>query len=219
MQATEQRLRTSLNEGLQQLKLNLTAVAEDKLLNYLKLLDHWNGAFNLTAVQDPQEMIYRHLLDSLAVGPHLTGQRFIDVGTGAGLPGIPLAIMFPDREWYLLDSNGKKTRFLFQVKTALSLDNITICHHRVEHFQPEQLFDGVLSRAFASLLAMVHGCSHLLSANGFFLAMKGRWPERELEDIEGLASLVASHSLEVPFLGEQRHLLLLAAQHPNRDTP
>ena len=106
----------------------------DRLLGYLGLLQKWNRAYNLTAVRDPAQMVCRHLLDSMAVGPFLRRRRLLDAGTGAGLPGVPLAILFPDREFHLLDSNGKKTRFLFQVKTALRLDNIQIQQQRVETF-------------------------------------------------------------------------------------
>jgi 16S rRNA (guanine527-N7)-methyltransferase len=179
------------------------------LLHYLELLVKWNRAYNLTAVRDPAEMIPRHLLDSLVVGPLLREERLVDVGTGAGLPGVPLAIMFPDRAFHLLDSNGKKTRFLFQVKTALGLDNMTVHHARVETFSHRPAFDAVLSRAFASLQDMVACCRHLVSKGGRFLAMKGAWPEEELRAVEGQCNVVAVHPLQVPGLEEQRHLVEL----------
>ena len=177
------------------------------LLNYLDLLAKWNKAYNLTAVRDIAQMVPRHLLDSLAIAPHLEGRRFIDVGTGAGLPGIPLAIMFPDREFHLLDSNGKKTRFLFQVKTTLGLDNMAVHHARVESFQPERLYDVVLSRAFASLKDMVVGCRHLLDGDGRFLAMKGAYPAEELAAVGRQCELKGAYPLVVPGLAEQRHLV------------
>ncbi len=185
----------------------MTATQQDSLLAYLELLAKWNRAYNLTSIREPQQMIPRHLLDSLVVGPLLQGSRVIDVGTGAGLPGVPLAILFPEREFHLLDSNGKKTRFLFQVKTALALDNMTVHHARVEKFEPGQAFDAVLSRAFASLRDMVAGCRHLVSTTGRFLAMKGAYPHRELAEIEDQCDLVAVHTLQVPGLDEQRHLV------------
>ena len=141
----------------------LDVSVQARLLDYLVLLHKWNRAYNLTAVRDPQQMVTRHLLDSLSIAPHVRGQRLIDVGTGGGLPGVPLSILFPDREFHLLDSNGKKTRFLFQVKTALGLDNMAVHQARVESFE-QGPFDAVLSRAVASLEDMVTGCRHLLAA-------------------------------------------------------
>jgi len=202
-----------LERGLQELTLSLPSATEERLLAYLQLLARWNEVHNLTAIKNPLEMVTRHLLDSLAVLPYLRGKQFIDVGTGAGIPGIVLAIACPDTEWELLDSNGKKTRFLFQVKTTLGLDNISVCHHRVEQYHPSRLFDGVVSRAFASLADMVRCCRHLLAEGGVFLAMKGQWPEQELADLTGLATLDASYPLNVPGLAEARHLLVLEPDH------
>ena len=182
------------------------------LLNYLDLLAKWNKAYNLTAVRDIAQMVPRHLLDSLAIAPHLEGQRFIDVGTGAGLPGIPMAIMFPDREFHLLDSNGKKTRFLFQVKTALRLDNIVVHQARVETFRTAEPFEAVLSRAFASLQDMALSCRHLLAPGGCLLAMKGTDPAQEIEELNQGSVDVEVYPLVVPGLVEQRHLVKIALQ-------
>ncbi len=179
---------------------------QERLLDYLALMIKWNKAYNLTAVRDPAQMVTRHLLDSLAIVPHVRGQRLIDVGTGGGLPGVPLSILFPEREFHLLDSNGKKTRFLFQVKTALGLDNMTVHQARVESVELDP-FDAVLSRAFASLEDMVEGCRHLLAADGHFLAMKGAYPTEEIAAVEDRCQLQAVHALTVPGLGEQRHLV------------
>ncbi|MEP1595974.1 MAG: 16S rRNA (guanine(527)-N(7))-methyltransferase RsmG, partial [Halieaceae bacterium] len=179
----------------------------DSMLAYLALLIKWNSTYNLTAVRDPEAMVVRHLLDSLAIAPLVDGKRMIDVGSGAGLPGVPLAILNPAKEVHLLDSNSKKTRFLFQVKTALGLDNMVVHHQRVESFQPSQQYDVVLSRAFAGLPDMVASCSHLLKPDGVFLAMKGVYPQDELEAVESLCTIEAVQPVVVPDLDEHRHLV------------
>jgi 16S rRNA (guanine527-N7)-methyltransferase len=203
----DSQLAKDLQGGCDALELPLDSCQHALLLGYLGLLARWNKAYNLTAVRDEGQMVTRHLLDSLVIAPHIRGRRLIDVGTGAGLPGIPLAILFPEREFHLLDSNGKKTRFLFQVKTALRLDNMVVHHARVESFATDQLFDVVLSRAFASLGDMVDGCRHLLAPDGRFLAMKGAYPTGELELVSDQYELKAVFPLVVPGLSEQRHLV------------
>ena len=203
-------LENRLQRGCDALGLQCDAGQRQQLLAYLQLLHKWNAAYNLTAVRDPAQMVTRHLLDSLAVAPHLPAGNAIDVGTGAGLPGVPLAILFPQRQFALLDSNGKKTRFLFQVKTALSLDNMQVHHQRVESFQPSGSYDVVLSRAYASLRDTVSSCRHLLAPGGRFLAMKGSLNPGELEQVAASCEVLAVHALAVPGLDEQRHLLELA---------
>jgi 16S rRNA (guanine527-N7)-methyltransferase len=202
-------LADNLQRGCDALGFTVTREQQRLLLLYLELLVKWNRTYNLTAIRDAGQMIPRHLLDSLVVGPLLKESRVMDVGTGAGLPGVPLAVVFPDREFHVLDSNGKKTRFLFQVKTALGLDNMTVHHARVERFSPERGFEAILSRAFASLRDMIAGCRHLLLPGGRFLAMKGVYPAEELAVIEDQCDVVAVHPLQVPGLAEQRHLVEL----------
>lgn len=201
----------TLAQGLQQMGLDQVEGLQAKLLLYLELLQRWNGAYNLTAVRDPSQMVFRHLLDSLAIAPFLpqSARRLIDVGTGAGLPGIPLALLNPHQHYDLLDSNGKKTRFLFQVKTTLGLDNITVRNVRAESWHPQQPYDVVLSRAFASLADMLACCAHFCDKSGRFLAMKGTCPEAELTAIATLCDIRQVHSLQVVGLDEDRHLVEL----------
>ncbi len=203
----ESRLGIQLQQGCAALQLSLDARQQERLLDYLGLLAKWNKAYNLTAVRDEAQMVTRHLLDSLAIAPYVTGQRCLDVGTGAGLPGIPMAILFPQRDFLLLDSNGKKTRFLFQVKTALRLDNMTVHQARVESFSAAEPFDTVLSRAFASLQEIVQGCRHLLAPGAKILAMKGAYPAQEIADASQLGAEMVVHPLTVPDLEEERHLV------------
>lgn len=169
-----------LDQGLEQFGLNSFS---DKLFEYLLLLKKWNLAYNLTAVRDLESMVNKHLLDSLAILPWVHGNRVIDVGTGAGLPGIPLAITQPEKSFVLLDSNGKKTRFLNEVKRQLQLKNLEVVHFRVENYHPSQGFDTVISRAFSSLAQMLHWTEHLVADDGIWLAMKGRYPDAELLEI------------------------------------
>lgn len=190
-----------------------TDVKIDLLLDYLQLLIKWNKAYNLTAIRNPDEMISKHILDSLSIAPHINGQYFLDVGTGAGLPGVILAILYPQREFDLLDSNGKKTRFLFQVKTELKLDNISIFQCRVENHTAGPVYDGILSRAFSTLHDMVKGSSHLLKDSGNFYAMKGVYPRIEIEELEreDLAVQVAeTFPLDVPGENAERHLVVIS---------
>lgn len=172
--------RQILLEGMQQLKLDFPC---EGLLNYLSLLHKWNQAYNLTAIRDMKAMVTKHLLDSLAILPWLHGSRILDVGTGAGLPGIPLAIARPDLHVVLLDSNGKKARFLQEVKRVLALNNIDIMQTRVENYYPTQNFDTVTSRAFSDLQQMLVSTHHLIAKNGIWLAMKGKRPEAELANV------------------------------------
>lgn len=198
-----------LEEGVTALGQSLAPEKIDILLAYHLLLQKWNKAYNLTAVRNAEEMISRHILDSLSIAPYFEGQRFLDVGTGAGLPGIVLAIAYPDREFDLLDSNGKKTRFLFQVKTELALANVAVFHSRVERHQPGQLYDGIFSRAFATLQDMLEGSRHLLDKSGHYYAMKGIYPDQELSAIEKDYKVEACHPLEVPGADGQRHLVVI----------
>ena len=180
------------------------------LYEYLQLLQKWNKPFNLTAIKKAEEMIPKHLMDSLSVLVHLGGARRVcDVGTGAGLPGIPLAVCCPETEFVLLDSNGKKTRFLHQVRRHLNLNNVTIVEGRAEDYQPDVGFDAVLSRAFADLMRMCQVTQHLLKKNGVWLAMKSQILETEQATLDARVVLVEQRALQVPGLNEVRQLAVL----------
>lgn len=179
------------------------------LQQYVRLLQRWNRKFNLTAVRDESRMVVRHILDSLAVLGHLQGDNFVDVGAGAGIPGIPLAIATPSRQYTLLDGNGKKTRFMFQAISELGLANCSVVKERVPQWRPEALFDAVISRAFASLADMVDTCAHLLAPGGRFFAMKGALDEDELAAVAGAARVQSVIPLVVPGLDEARCLVVL----------
>lgn len=180
------------------------------LIQYVELLNKWNKAYNLTSVRDPKDMIIKHIMDSLMVGPLLKGHSFIDVGTGPGLPGIPLAILYPERKFVLLDSLGKRITFLRQVVFQLKLENVTPVKSRVEEYHPDQPFDGVLSRAFSSLIDMVTWCEHLVSKDqGRFLALKGIYPSEEISVLPNNITVENSYTIVVPQLEGERHLIEL----------
>lgn len=202
----------TLLSGVAQLGLSVDEQAVNKLLAYHRLLIKWNKTYNLTAVRNPLHMVGRHLLDSLSLVPHIQGRRFIDVGTGAGLPGIVLAIVFPEYSFDLLDSNGKKTRFLTQAVAQLGLGNVRVHQCRVEQFLPGQPYEGVVTRAFSTLADMVQCCSHLLAQHGKFYAMKGIYPAQELSELEKTYKVNACHPLQVPGEEGARHLVVLSTQ-------
>jgi 16S rRNA (guanine527-N7)-methyltransferase len=183
--------------------------ARDKLARYLELLHTWNRSFNLTSITEPAEMVSLHIMDSLAVAPYLQGQRALDVGSGAGLPGIPLAIACPETNWTLLDKNGKKTRFLTQVIAELGLQNIKAVHSRCEDFQPSVCFDSILSRAFGSLALFVETTAHLLCSNGIFIAMKGKYPDEELAELPNRFITQHVTRLEIKGIMAERHIVCI----------
>jgi 16S rRNA (guanine527-N7)-methyltransferase len=196
--------RKILVSGIASLNLKVTDQQVDQLLNFIKLIEKWNKAYNLTAIRDRDEMARLHILDSLAIVPHIEGKRIIDIGTGAGLPGIPLAICLPEDGFTLLDSNAKKTRFVQQVVLELKLKNVEVLHSRVENYHPEQTYDAVLTRAFASLPDIVKLTAHLLSKEGVLLAMKGQSLDAELAEITAKKSVI---SVSVPGTDVERCLV------------
>ncbi len=200
-------LQARLEQGIARLGLSLPAAAVSRLLDYQALLERWNAAYNLTAVRDPAEMITRHLLDSLAILPFVCGASLADLGTGPGLPGVVLAIAAPGREVLLVDSNGKKVRFLREAIRALKLDGVRAVQSRVEDVQGR--FDCITARAFASLADMLAWGGHLLAPEGIWLAMKGRQSEDELSGVPRDFAVRETHVLAIPGLEAERRLIVL----------
>lgn len=200
-----------LADGLAALALELDAGTQEKLLDHVRLLAKWNRAYNLTAVRDPAEMIVRHVLDSLVIAPYLRGPAVLDVGTGAGLPGIPLALACPELQFTLLDSNGKKIRFLTQAVAELGLANADVIQSRVEDWQPGRRFDTIMARAYSSLAGLIRQTRHLLAEGGRYLLMKGIWPTAEAGDLPAGFRLVEAPRLEVPGLDAERHVVIIEA--------
>ncbi|CAI8879694.1 16S rRNA (guanine(527)-N(7))-methyltransferase RsmG [Methylocaldum szegediense] len=197
-----------LSEGISALDIPSTQEQQRKLLAFLRLIDKWNRVYNLTAIRDLRTGVDLHLLDSLTVWPYLRGERIIDVGTGAGLPGIPLAIMSGSRHFVLLDSNAKKTRFVQQAVIELGLPNVEVITTRVEDYRPERAFDTVVTRAYASLADILAKTRRLLIPRGVILAQKGQLPEKEVQSVKHCT--VRTHKLTIPGLDVERHLVEIA---------
>ena len=202
-------LRQQLEFGLKQMGLHYSVETQQKLVHYIQLIARWNKTFNLTAIRDVEEMVSKHLLDSLVVQPYLESTLILDVGSGAGLPGIPFAITSPDKKFVLIDSNGKKTRFLVQAKIDLKLDNVEVIHQRVEDFQPMEeghriYFDVITARAYAATDEILKTTAHLQDEATSILVMQGKL-DRQLKSEQ--YQLVSSYSLDVYGLDAERHLL------------
>ncbi|HTP95038.1 MAG TPA: 16S rRNA (guanine(527)-N(7))-methyltransferase RsmG [Burkholderiales bacterium] len=204
-------LAAQLAQGVAALGLDLPEALQARMLSYLALLQKWNRVHNLTAVREPRKMVSYHLLDSLAVLPHLEARTLVDVGSGAGFPGIPLALARPDWRVVLLDSNHKKAAFLRQATGELGLANVEVVCARANDWRPPHGFDVVISRAFAELPEFVALAAHLLAPGGVFAAMKGLYPFEEIEQLPDTCKLLRVVALQVPGLNAQRHLALLEA--------
>jgi len=202
-------LADALAAGIRTLNLDIATAAQQRMLDYLALIEKWNKAYNLTAVRELQKMLTHHLLDSLAVLPHLRGPRILDVGTGAGLPGIPLALARPDWHFTLLDSNHKKSAFLRQAVIELQLGNAEVACARVEDWNDPHPFDTVVSRAFSEIAEFIALAGRLCAKDGVVIAMKGVYPHEELTQLPQAFRLCGVVPLQVPGLGAERHVALL----------
>lgn len=204
---------STLIAGAAQFGISLTQEQAAQLLRLLDELDDWNQLMNLTAIRDRAQQITKHLLDSLSIQPYLRGTRIIDVGTGAGFPGLPLALVNPDRQFTLLDSTAKKLKFIDHAAQMLGLSNVRTVHSRAEEFEPDERFDIVVSRAVGPVAKFTHWSAHLCVGGGRLLAMKGRYPHDELEKLPNGWKLAGVHRLSIPGLDEERHLVELCRSH------
>lgn len=198
-----------LKKALADHGIQATDEQQAQWISYLDALVTWNKVYNLTSITEPREMVYLHLIDSLLVAPFIHGTHCLDVGSGAGLPGIPLAILSPEQHWTLLDKNSKKTRFMFQVAAQLGLKNVTVVHQRGEAFQPTTPYDTIISRAYASLALFVETTEHALATKGQFIAMKGKYPDDEIAELPQHIQVTATHALTVKGMPIDRHVICL----------
>jgi 16S rRNA (guanine527-N7)-methyltransferase len=201
-----------LKNSLKKCELTVTEDQQLQLIRYVLMMHKWNKAYNLTSIRDPKNMVIKHVIDSIVVAPFLDKIYYIDVGTGPGLPGIPLAIMCPDKQFILLDSLGKRVRFMKQVAYELKIENIQPVQSRVEDYFPDVKIDGVLSRAFASLKDMLHWCQHLVDSDGVFIALKGQLTTAELDELPLEFTLLETVKLDVPDLEGARHIVKIKKQ-------
>jgi len=203
--------KAKLEAGLKEAGIELSDAIRQKLLDYLSLMHKWNKVHNLTAVRDPEDMVTLHLLDSLSVLPHINAKRLLDVGSGAGLPGIPLALCLPHLQVTVMDSSHKKASFLRQAKAELGIANLEVVCGRVEQYHPDVLFDIVISRAFSDLAEFISLTRHLCAPGGVWMAMKGVYPYDELAQLKSAPAQIVP--LQVPGLAAQRHLVFLANEN------
>ena len=205
----EDQLIRHLHQGLTDLGLDPQACPCDAFIEYINLLAKWNHAYNLTGVREKKRMIHAHVLDSLAVLPYLRGNRCLDIGTGAGLPGFILALMQPEQAWTLLDSNGKKIRFLRQLLYEMKTENVEIIHSRAEKFLSSVAYSSIISRAFGTLDVFYRAVEHLSHPGTRLLAMKGKLPEQELREVAGFKKYISVQALQVPGIDAHRSLVIL----------
>ena len=207
-----------LAAGAQELGISLAAHQRQQLLDLLAELADWNTRFNLTAIDDPAEAVRKHLLDSLSIHAHVRGRTVADVGSGAGFPGLPLAVADPAREITLIEATGKKAQFLEHARTRLGLDNVRVVNSRAEQFKPQARFDSVTARALGKLAEFIRVAGHLAAPRGRLLAMKGQFPHAELQELPRTWQSTAVHRLAVPGLDAQRHLVELQRKPAEKHT-
>jgi 16S rRNA (guanine527-N7)-methyltransferase len=211
--------RQLLADGAQELRLDLASATLDGLLHLVDELEEANAQFNLTAIRDRPGMLRKHVLDSLSLQAFLRGTRVADVGTGAGFPGLPLALVDPQRQFTLIEATGKKARFVFQTAERLGIANVTVVHTRAEQYRPTELFDTVVARALSSLADFVAFAGHLCAPGGRLLAMKGKRPDEEISALPKSFRVLAVHRLRVPGLDDERHLVELSRAGPTTSKP
>ncbi|HBH35726.1 MAG TPA: 16S rRNA (guanine(527)-N(7))-methyltransferase RsmG [Gammaproteobacteria bacterium] len=202
-----------LSKGLEALEIELSGQQQQLLLDYLSLLNKWNKAINLTAIRDPRQMVALQLLDSLAVLPFIRDAPLLDIGSGGGLPGIPIAIAQPQLDVTLLDSNGKKTRFLTQAKLTLQLQNVTVAQTRIEAWQPSIPPLSITCRAFSTLQQIIDWSQHLLTPQSEIIAMKGQYPHQELDEIADQDLNIVVHPVTIPGVSAERHIVCITGFH------
>jgi len=211
--------RDLLTDGARELRLDLPSATLDGLLRLVDELETANGQFNLTAIRDRPGMLRKHVLDSLSLQAFLRGKRVADVGTGAGFPGLPLALVDPQRQFTLIEATGKKARFVFQTAERLGIANVTVVHTRAEQYRPAELLDTVVARALSSLADFVAFAGHLCAPGGRLLAMKGKRPDEEISALPKSFRVLAVHRLRVPGLDDERHLVELSRAGPTTSKP
>lgn len=198
-----------LQKALVENGFNIAFSIQEQFLHLLTRLSEWNQVFNLTAIKDMNAMIMLHLLDSLTVAPYLHGENIIDVGTGAGFPGLPLALIHPEKKFVLLDSQQKRINFLNQMVYELKLRHVEVIHARAEKFKTEKGFDSILTRAFAQLAVMLQTTAHLASQNGIFIAMKGNYPTAEIKEIPNEFKILTIEPIGIKGLNAERHVICI----------
>ncbi|WP_371195328.1 16S rRNA (guanine(527)-N(7))-methyltransferase RsmG [Glaciecola sp. SC05] len=212
MYNTQTQLKEQLVNLIAQTTLCVTEQQIDTIIGFVLLMNKWNKAYNLSSVREPDQMLVKHIMDALVVAPFINGQRIADVGTGPGLPGVPLAIVFPEKQFTLIDSLGKRIRFIKQACYELKITNVNAIQSRVEDLLSDPLFDTVISRAFASLSDMLNWCEHLVDNNGEFLALKGQLHQDELSEVPKQFTVAQTTALYVPSLIGERHLVSIHKQ-------